>query len=48
MSVRLLHALQCRDGKICRENGYKTWRDINDTVRVRDNIPATAIVQEFG
>ena len=48
VSVRLLHAFQCRDGKICRENGYEIWRDINDTARVRDDIPATATVQEFG
>jgi hypothetical protein len=48
VSVRLLHAFQCRDGKICRENGYEIWRDINDTARVRDDIPATATVEVFG
>jgi hypothetical protein len=47
VSIRLLHAFQCRDGKICRENGYEIWRDINDTARVRDDIPATATVQVF-
>ena len=47
VSVRLLHAFQCRDGKICRENGYEIWRDINDTARVRDDIPASAAVEVF-
>jgi ketosteroid isomerase-like protein len=47
VSIRLVHAFQCRDGKICRENGYEIWRDVNDTVRVRDDIPLTATVQEF-
>ena len=47
VSVRLLHAFQCRDGKICRENGYEIWRDINDTARVRDDIPETATVEVF-
>ena len=48
VSVRLLHAFQCRDGKICREHGYEIWRDINDHARVQDDIPATATVQVFG
>ena len=48
VSVRLLHAFQCRDGKIFREHGYEIWRDINDHARVQDDIPATATVQEFG
>ena len=48
VSVRLLHAFQCRDGKICREHGYEIWRDINDHARVRDDIPATATVEVFG
>jgi SnoaL-like domain len=47
VSIRLVHAFQCRDGKICRENGYEIWRDINDQVRVRDDIPETAVVQVF-
>jgi hypothetical protein len=47
VSVRLVHAFQCRDGKICRENGYEIWRDINDKERVRDDIPPTATVQVF-
>jgi len=48
VSVRLVHAFQCRDGKICRENGYEIWRRADDTTVVRDDVPATAIVQEFG
>jgi hypothetical protein len=47
VSMRLVHAFQCRDGKICRENGYEIWRDINDTVWVRDDIPPGATVQVF-
>ena len=46
-SIRLVHAFQCRDGKICRENGYEIWRRADDTVRVNDDIPATATVEEF-
>jgi hypothetical protein len=46
--LRLVHAFQCRDGKICRENGYEIWRRADDTVRVRDDIPETATVVEFG
>ncbi len=46
-SIRLVHAFQCRDGKICRENGYEIWRRADDTVRVQDDIPATAVVEEF-
>ena len=48
VSVRLLHAFQLRDGKICRENGYEIWRDINDHVRVKDDVPAGAHVEVFG
>lgn len=47
VSIRLVHAFQCRDGKICRENGYEIWRDINDTTRVRDDIPDSAHVEIF-
>jgi ketosteroid isomerase-like protein len=47
VSLRIIHAFQIRDGKICRENGYEIWRDINDTVRVRDDIPQNATVQVF-
>jgi hypothetical protein len=36
-----------RDGLICREHGYEIWRDINDTVRVNDDIPANARVEVF-
>ena len=46
-SIRLLHAFQMRDGLICREHGYEIWRDINDTVRVNDDIPANARVEVF-
>jgi hypothetical protein len=47
VSVRLTHAFQLRDGKICRENGYEIWRRAEDTHLVRDDIPADAVVQEF-
>ncbi|ODU05466.1 MAG: hypothetical protein ABS81_07545 [Pseudonocardia sp. SCN 72-86] len=47
VSIRLVHAFQCRDGRICRENGYEIWRRADDTVRVRDDIPADAVVTEF-
>jgi hypothetical protein len=46
-SIRLVHAFQCRDGKICRENGYEIWRRADDTTRVQDDIPATATVEVF-
>src|SRR6476660_7751049 len=54
VSVRLLHAFQCREGKICRAHGYASRRDISDTARaaadarVQDDIPATATVEVFG
>jgi len=44
VSVRLVHAFQCRDGKICRENGYEIWRRADDPATVRDDIPETATV----
>lgn len=47
VSLRLVHAFQCRDGKICRENGYEIWRRADDTAVVRDDIPATATVEVF-
>ena len=47
VSVRLIHAFQLRDGKICRENGYEIWRRADDTVRVNDDIPADAHVEVF-
>lgn len=47
VSIRLLHAFQCRDGKICRENGYEIWRRADDTDRVNDDIPAGAHVEIF-
>jgi hypothetical protein len=43
-----VHAFQCRDGKVCRENGYEIWRRADDATVVRDDIPAGAVVQEFG
>ena len=46
-SIRLVHAFQCRDGRICRENGYEIWRRADDAVRVRDDIPADATVTVF-
>ena len=42
VSLRLVHAFQCRDGKICRENGYEIWRRANDAAIVRDDLPAGA------
>ena len=47
VSMRLVHAFQCRDGKICRENGYEIWRRADDARLVRDDIPEDAVVQEF-
>jgi hypothetical protein len=47
VSIRLVHAFQCRDGKICRENSYEVWRRADDSVRVQDDIPETATVVEF-
>ncbi len=46
-SMRLVHAFQMRDGKICRENGYELWRRADDTDRVNDDIPAGAVVTVF-
>ena len=46
-SMRLIHAFQCRDGKICREHGYEIWRRADDTSRVQDDIPANAPVEVF-
>lgn len=48
VSVRLVHAFQCRDGKICRENGYEIWRRADDTTRVQDDIPEGAPSEIFG
>ena len=47
VSIRLLHAFKCRDGKISRENGYEIWRRADDTARVNDDIPADAKVEIF-
>jgi len=46
-SLRLIHAFEMRDGKICRENGYEIWRRADDTARVNDLIPAGAPTQLF-
>lgn len=46
-SVRIVHAFQLRDGKICRENGYEVWRRWDDTARVNDDVPSTAQVEVF-
>ncbi|MGI5176504.1 nuclear transport factor 2 family protein [Dactylosporangium sp. CA-152071] len=46
-SMRLIHAFQMRDGKICRENGYELWRRADDTDRVNDDIHADAVVTVF-
>jgi len=46
-SLRLVHAFQCRDGKICRENGYEIWRRSDDSVRVQDYIPESANIELF-
>jgi hypothetical protein len=43
-NLRLVHAFQLRDGKICRENSYEIWRRADDEVRVVDVIPDTAAV----
>ena len=48
VSLRLVHAFQCRDGKICRENGYEIWRRADDELRVQDDIPDGATSQDFG
>jgi SnoaL-like domain len=48
VNVRLVHAFQCRDGKICRENGYEIWRRADDELRVQDDIPEGATSEVFG
>ena len=48
VSLRLVHAFQCRDGKICRENGYEIWRRADDELRVQDDIPENATTEVFG
>jgi ketosteroid isomerase-like protein len=47
VSMRLVHAFGCRDGKICRENAYEIWREAGDTERVRDEVPAGASIEAF-
>jgi len=46
-SMRLIHAFEMRDGKICRENGYEIWRRADDTARVQDDIPEHATSEVF-
>jgi hypothetical protein len=46
VSMRLTHAFQLRDGRICRENAYEIWRRADD-VTVNDDIPADAVVTIF-
>jgi hypothetical protein len=48
VSLRLVHTFQCRDGKICRENGYEIWRRADDKLRVQDDIPDNATTEVFG
>jgi ketosteroid isomerase-like protein len=47
VSMRLVHAFQMRDGKICREHGYEIFRRANDKARVQDDVPDTARVEIF-
>ena len=47
VSMRLLHAFELRDGKICRENGYEIWRRADDEVTVHDQIPPGSHVEVF-
>lgn len=46
ISMRLVHAFQMRDGKICRENAYEIWRREGDAT-VNDDIPETAVTTYF-
>ena len=46
VSMRLTHAFQLRDGKICRENAYEIWRRADD-LTVNDDIPEDAVVTIF-
>ena len=46
VSMRLTHAFQLRDGKICRENAYEIWRRADD-LTVNDDIPPNAVVTYF-
>jgi len=46
-SMRLIHAFEMRDGKICRENGYEIWRRADDSARVQDDIPEYATTEVF-
>lgn len=40
VSMRLVHAFQVRDGKICREIGYEIWRRADDEALIHDHVPA--------
>jgi len=46
VSMRLVHAFQLRDGRICRENAYEIWRRADD-ITVNDDIPEDAVVTIF-
>ena len=46
VSMRLIHAFQIRDGKICRENAYEIWRKAGD-VTVNDDIPEGAVTTYY-
>lgn len=46
VSMRIIHLFGCRDGKISRENANEIWRKY-DSVVVRDDIPADAIIETF-
>jgi len=48
VSMRLVHAFQLRDGKICRENGYEMWRRADDDTIVNDDVPAESHTEIFG
>jgi len=48
VSMRLVHAFELRDGKICRENGYEIWRRADDEALVRDDVPPDSQTVTFG
>lgn len=39
VSMRLVHAFQLRDGKICREIGYEIWRRADNEALIHDHVP---------
>ena len=48
VSMRLVHAFQLRDGKICRENGHEIWRRADDDAIVCDDVPTGSHTEVFG